>query len=107
MLWGSQLQRGVQLPPGGPQGRLTERSNDGAGDAVGHHHTEDIHHPRVLAPELEVHGLVLGQKAGPAWLGCFCSSSSGKAASPLSLVLEEHLTPSAHQASQPQVTPHF
>lgn len=109
MLWGSQLQWRVQLLPagGGPQGQLTERNNDGAGDAVRHHYAEDIHHPRVLAPILEVHGLVLGQKVGSAWLGCFCSSSSSKAASPPRLVSEKHLAPSAHQASQPQVAPHF
>ena len=46
-----------------------------------------------------------GRKAGSAWHGCFCSSSSGKAASPLRLVSEEHLAPSAHQGSQ--VALHF
>lgn len=65
-IWGSERALPVRggtalgVSPGG----LTERDNDGAGDAVRHHHAEDVHHPRVLAPVLEVHGLVLGRKAG-------------------------------------------
>lgn len=50
--------------PGGARGRLTERDDDRAGDAVGDHHAEDVHHPGVLAPVLEVDGLALGRGAG-------------------------------------------
>ena len=38
---------------------LTERDDDGAGDAVGHDHGEDAHHPGVGSTELELKGLVL------------------------------------------------
>lgn len=38
---------------------LTEGYNDGAGDAVGHDHSEDVHHPGVRCSELELIGLVL------------------------------------------------
>lgn len=38
---------------------LTERDDDWAGDAVGHDHGEDTHHPGVGCPELELIGLVL------------------------------------------------
>lgn len=38
---------------------LTKRNDDWAGDAVGHNHGEDTHHPGVCCPELELIGLVL------------------------------------------------
>ena len=43
---------------------LTERDDDGAGDAVGHDHREDAHHPGVGRTELELKGLVLWTQAG-------------------------------------------
>jgi len=42
-----------------PELRLTEGHDDGAGDAVGHHHREDVHHPGVGGSELELVGLML------------------------------------------------
>lgn len=38
---------------------LTKGDNDGAGDAVGHDHSEYTHHPRISSPKLELVGLVL------------------------------------------------
>lgn len=38
---------------------LTKRDNDWAGDAVGHNHGENAHHPGISCPELELVGLVL------------------------------------------------
>lgn len=38
---------------------LTKRDDDWAGDAVGHNHGEDTHHPGISCPELELIGLVL------------------------------------------------
>lgn len=39
--------------------RPTEGHNDGAGDTVGHDHSEDVHQPGVGRPELELIGLML------------------------------------------------
>lgn len=49
---------------GVPCRRLTKRDNYRASDAIRHHHAEDIQHPRIFSPKLEIHGLVLRQKAG-------------------------------------------
>lgn len=38
---------------------LTEGHDDGAGDAVGHHHCEDVHHPGIRCSELKLVGLML------------------------------------------------
>ena len=38
---------------------LTKRDDDWAGDAVGHNHSEDTHHPGISCPKLELIGLVL------------------------------------------------
>lgn len=38
---------------------LTEGDDDWAGDAVGHDHSEDTHHPGIGCSELELIGLVL------------------------------------------------
>lgn len=38
---------------------LTKRDNDWAGDAVGHYHSEDTHHPGIGGSELELVRLVL------------------------------------------------
>jgi len=38
---------------------VTEGHDDGAGDAVGHHHREDVHHPGVRRSELKLVGLML------------------------------------------------
>ena len=42
---------------------LTEGDYDGAGDAIGHHHGEDVHHPGVRCPKLKLIGLVLGRES--------------------------------------------
>lgn len=42
------------------RGPLTERHDNGAGDAVGHDDSEDAQHPSVPGSKLELVGLVLG-----------------------------------------------
>lgn len=43
-----------------PRNELTKGDDDRAGDAVCNDHAEDIQHPCVLSPVLEVYGLALG-----------------------------------------------
>lgn len=38
---------------------LTKRGNNRTNDAVGHHNSEDTHHPGISCPEMELTGLVL------------------------------------------------
>lgn len=81
------------------QGRLTKRDDDGAGDAVRHHHAEDVQHPRVLPPVLEIRGLVLGQKAGVTsrWPGPLGVTAS------LQLRPRQHSLPALEARKQPPV----
>lgn len=65
-----------------PQTR-TEGDDDGAGDAVGHHHREDIHHPGVRGSELEFVGLMLRRSDTPV----------SRAGSDTHLTRPSHLTP--------------
>lgn len=61
----------VSHPPtrGPAPGPLTERHDDGAGDAVGHDDGEDTEHPRVHGSKLVLEGLVLGGGGGEGLRG--------------------------------------
>lgn len=43
--------------------KLTKRNDDRTGDAVGHDHSEDVHHPGICCPELELVRLILCSKS--------------------------------------------
>lgn len=65
--------------------KRTEGDDDGAGDAVGHHHREDVHHPGVRGSELELVGLVLRRADAPV-------SPAGP---------DTHLAPPSHLLTHP------
>lgn len=61
----SQLDWNLLDSSGQSRGALTEGDDDGARDAVRHHHGEDVHDPGVRGSKLELVGLMLkGQDGG-------------------------------------------
>lgn len=67
--WGAWQNQSPTYPGLDYPGALTERCDDGAGDAVGHDDSEDAQHPGIHGSKLVLEGLVLGVGSGDALIG--------------------------------------